>query len=279
MEDLRLSAVVLTRNEAAVIERCLRALQWADEIVVVDSGSTDRTVEICSAIPEVRVVQQPFAGFAAQRNAGIDAARGEWILMVDADEVVPPALAAEIAAVVRRPGGPDGYWIPRLNLCFGRPLRHGGHYPDLPGRLCRRSRGRYTGSVHETLEVAGSMGRLANHLVHHSFATIGDYLPKLDRYTTLEAEQLAAQGVRVGWGRVFLAPPALFVRTWMLRRGFHDGFAGYRMSALGAFYLFVRLLKTRERVRQTKRPGPSPDRGAPRTSREPGAGHGRNALT
>lgn len=246
MEGMNLTAVVLTHNEAARIRECLGHLSWVDEILVVDSGSNDGTIEICREWPKARVLQRRFDDFASQRNAGIAAAHGAWVLIVDADEEVTTALAQEIEAAI--PRGLDAYWIPRLNIIFGRTLRFGDCLGDGQVRLFRKSCGRYGGSIHETLVVEGSAARLRNPLLHHSYETVSEYIQKMIRYTSMEADQFVAAGRPFRWNRLLLEPWGRFLQAYVFRQGWRDGWVGFVYAALGSFYHFSKHLKHRERL-------------------------------
>lgn len=165
----RLSVVVVTRDEEERIRTCLESVAWADELIVVDAESQDKTAAIARELTD-HVLVRPWPGFALQKNFGLEQARGAWILSLDADETVSPALRDEIEAVVRRDGPCDGYAVPRRNIFWGRWVRHGGLYPDWQVRLFRRGRGRFSArAVHESVQVDGAVGRLAGHLEHRSY--------------------------------------------------------------------------------------------------------------
>ena len=246
MEGVSLTAVVLTYNEAHRIENCLCHLSWVDEILVIDSGSRDGTVEICRQWPNTRVVQRLFDTFASQRNAGIEAAQGVWILIVDADEEVPTSLTREIQECLQ--DELEAYWIPRLNVVFGKPIRFGECLRDGQVRLFRKGTAHYTGMIHETLAFAGRAGRLQSPLVHHSFENVSEWMHKMNRYTSDEVERFVAEGQRFHWAALLLGPWVRFVRFFVLRQGWRDGWVGFLYAALGSFYFFVKQLKFRERL-------------------------------
>ena len=239
-----LSAVLITRDEAQRLPRCLEALRWADEIIVFDAGSTDDTVEVARRMG-ARTLTHPFDDFAAQRNRAADAARSDWILMVDADEEVSPELRDEIRATLADGPLSDAFAIPRRNILLGAWLRHGGQWPDLQVRLYRRGAGRFTGAVHERLQVQGSVGRLRAPLVHHSTASIAEYMLKLRRYTALEAP--SGSGAAPGVMAFVVRPAVVFLRSYVWRRGFLDGYRGFMVSGLAGFYTFVTLARWHER--------------------------------
>ena len=244
-----LSVVIVTRNEEDRIRACLEAVAWADELIVVDAESEDKTASVARELTD-HVVVRPWPGFAAQKNYGIDLARGDWILSLDADEIVSPALRAEIERVVERDGPADGYAVSRRNIFWGRWLRHGGLYPDWQLRLFRRGRGRFgERAVHESVQVYGEVRRLTGHLEHRSYRDVSDFLARADRYATLAAEDLVARGRRVHAWDFVLRPLGRFVGMYVLERGFLDGFQGFLLAALYAYYVLIRCAKVWERTR------------------------------
>ncbi|MBI3967979.1 MAG: glycosyltransferase family 2 protein [Chloroflexi bacterium] len=234
------SAVVLTFNEAENIAACLRRLQWADECLVLDSGSTDDTVVIARAAG-ARVQVRLFDDYARQRNAALALARGAWVLFVDADERVTPALAAEIRRAIESECLCAGYWIPRQNVILGRVVRHGGWYPDEQLRLLRRDRAHYdeTKPVHEVVVLDGKSGHLSYHLIHHNYRRVRQLFAKQDRYATLEARELRRRGLRARPHNFVLQPLRQFRwRYWELA-AFRDGWRGLALSLLLAAYTVV----------------------------------------
>lgn len=242
----QLSVLVITRNEAHNIASCLQSVAWADEIVVVDAESDDETVAIARQFTP-RVFVRPWAGFAAARQFALNQCRGDWVLWLDADERVPDALRAEIRQTLARPDR-DAYEIPRLAWFLGRWIRHGGWYPGYVLRLFRRQMGRFNQAlVHEGVIVEGRTGRLRNHLLHYTDHTLQHYFNKFNHYTSLAAQQLAAQGVRFRLIDLLLRPPFMFCRMYLLRRGFLDGLQGFILAMLSACYVFVKYAKLWER--------------------------------
>jgi glycosyltransferase involved in cell wall biosynthesis len=245
----RLSVVVVTRNEEERIRACLEAAAWADELIVVDAESEDKTASIARELTD-HVIVRPWPGFAAQKNHGLEVARGAWILSLDADEIVSPALRADIERVVERDGPADGYAVPRRNIFWGRWVRHGGLYPDRQVRLFRRGRGRFSEhAVHESVQVDGVVARLAGHLEHRSYRDVSDFLARADRYSTLAAEDVIARGGRVRAWDFVLRPLGRFVGMYVLARGFLDGSRGFLLAALYAYYVLIRCAKVWERTR------------------------------
>jgi glycosyltransferase involved in cell wall biosynthesis len=245
----RLSVVVVTRDEEERIRTCLESVAWADELIVIDAESQDKTASIARELTD-HVVVRPWPGYAAQKNFGVGLARGAWILSLDADETVSPALREEIEAVVERDGPRDGYEVPRRNIVWGRWVRHGGLYPDWQVRLFRRGRGRFgERAVHESVLVDGDVGRLAGHLEHRSYRDVADFLARADRYSTLAAEDWIAQGRRVHVWDFVVRPLGRFVGMYVVGRGFLDGWRGFLLAALYAYYVLIRSAKVWERTR------------------------------
>jgi glycosyltransferase involved in cell wall biosynthesis len=249
MKEVRLSVVVVTRNEEERLRACLESVAWADEIVVVDAESEDKTVAIAQEFTD-RVVVRPWPGYAAQKNNALDLATGEWALSLDADEIVSPELAAEIRRVLASNGPADGYAVPRRNMFWERWVRHGGLYPDWQVRLFRRARGRFVArAVHESVSVEGRVERLAGHLEHHSYRDVSDFLARADRYATLAAEEAVAQGRRVGVADLVLRPLGRFLAMYVVRGGFLDGWRGFLLATLYAYYVLIRSAKIWERTK------------------------------
>jgi glycosyltransferase involved in cell wall biosynthesis len=239
---------VVTLDEEERLRGCLESVAWADEIVVVDAESSDKTVLIAREFTD-RVVVRPWAGFAAQKNFALDQASGDWILSLDADEQVTPELRTQIAGVLRADGPADGYRLPRQNIFWGRWVRHGRLYPDWQLRLFRRGRGRFADHVvHESVMVDGSVRRLSAPLRHASYRDLSDCLTRFDRYSTLAAEEWVRQGRRVRPWDLALRPLGRFLAMYVLARGFLDGWRGFVLAALYAHYVFVRSIKVWEKM-------------------------------
>jgi glycosyltransferase involved in cell wall biosynthesis len=246
---IRLSAILIVRNAAEVVRDCLESVRFADEIVVLDSGSTDDTVAICRQYTE-RVEVTDWPGFGPQKNRALDRARGTWVLSIDADERVPPALRAEIEAAMARDDGPDAYRMPRRSWYCGRWIRHSGWTPDYVVRLVRRGTARFTDSlVHESLAVRGPVGTLRTPLLHLTFRSAEEVLAKVNSYSTAGAEMLHARGRRAGLGTAIGRGFWAFVRTYFLRLGFLDGRQGFMLAfsnAEGTYYRYVKLMLRQE---------------------------------
>ena len=238
----RLSAIIITRNEAADIPDCLARVGFCDERIVVDCGSEDETVERAEAAG-ARVVQHAFEGFGPQKNFALSIATGDWVLSIDADERVTPALAAEIDTAIDA-GAADAYEMPRLTYFCGRPIRHSGWQPDYVARLFRRGRARFSDDlVHERLISAGKLGRLREPLIHHGFDSLEDALARVDRYSTAGAAMLVARGRRVWFVTGIVRGLFAFFRAYVLRLGFLDGREGFLVAVYGAENTFYRYMK------------------------------------
>ena len=251
----RLTAVIITRNEEANIERCLQSLSFADEIVIVDSHSEDRTVEIASRHNAV-ILTTDWIGFGPAKQKGVTAATGEWVLSIDADEEVSPGLAREIKAVTTDSEALDGYYIPRRTQFLGRWIGHCGWYPDYILRLFRRSAGRFDDAmVHEKVVVAGATGRLKSDLWHYSYPSLEAYFEKSNRYTSLGADEAYKAGKKSGWFHITIKPIASFLSHYLVRQGFRDGLEGFLISILSSGAVLVKYAKLRDRIRKEKQNG------------------------
>ena len=243
---LPLSLCVITRDAGAELASCLASVPFAAEIVIVDSGSRDDTLEIARRF-RARVIERPFAGFGAQKNAAVAAASHDWVLCLDADERLTPELARAIESTLAA-GAPAAaaFTMARRNRFLGRWLAHGEGYPDWSTRLFDRTRARWsTDPVHEHVLAEGPVTRLGGDLLHCSAESIDTYIAKQNRYTTLQAEAMHARGERAGAMRIVVSPLARFLRFYVLRLGFLDGAAGFAHIAIGAFASFLKYAKLR----------------------------------
>jgi glycosyltransferase involved in cell wall biosynthesis len=256
---------VLARDEEAIIERCLRALAWADErLLMLDASTTDRTEQLAQPLVD-RIVKRELTDFASQRNAALDLATGDWVLFVDADEEVSPDLAEEVRATVAQPQGRVGFWVPRHNIICGRWVRYAGWYPDYQLRLLRRGRARFDPRrlVHEVAILDGEGGRLLRPLVHHNYASLGEFRRKQARYAQLEARQLYQQGVRPRSRNFLLQPLREFRRRYVTLGGYREGLLGLGLSLLLAEANFKTYVELRRLWREGE-PRPVAEHGAPR---------------
>jgi glycosyltransferase involved in cell wall biosynthesis len=243
---MQISATIVTLNEERNVARAIRSLSFADEIVVVDSGSTDRTREIASGLG-AKVIEETWRGYAAQKNYAASCAAHEWILSIDADESVTDKLAQEIQEVKKNGPHADGYAFPRLAQYLGRWIRHSGWYPDRKVRLYHRARAHWVGDyVHESIRVNGTTGQLQGDLLHYTCDSLSQHLRTMDRYTTLAAEEIRARGGEVTWRRLALDPWWTFARTYFWQRGFLDGPEGLAIAWTAALYTFLKYAKARE---------------------------------
>ena len=252
-----LSVALITRNEAANLPRTLASVHWANEIVVVDSGSTDATLDIARDAG-AHVFEELWKGFAAQKNSAIAHATGDWILSLDADEEVSPELAREIQMLLAAEPAFSAWRIPRLNHFLGRPLRHGGYWPDPKLRLFRRGTAQFADRpVHEIMHAAGPVGRLKGHLIHHCYPTLSDYIEHMNRYSSIAAEALVASGrARASWlwlaWNALLNPAATFLYNYVFRLGFLDGRAGLLQHISHSFYIHWKFAKAWHMAQQKR---------------------------
>jgi glycosyltransferase involved in cell wall biosynthesis len=244
---VKLTVTVITRNEGAHIAATLESVAWADEIIVIDSHSTDDTVAL--ARPRAsRVEVRDWPGYSAQKNHAAAIASHDWILSIDADERVTPGLAAEIRALLEQQPASRGYRIPRVTFYLGRWIRSTDWYPDYQLRLYDRRAARWNGrAVHESVELADAPGRLRHELQHYAYRDISHHLDTIDRYSTLAAEQAFAEGRRASALGAYVHAKLAFLRNFVLRHGFTDGSVGLIVSTLNAYYVFLKLVKLRER--------------------------------
>jgi len=243
---MALSVIIITKNEAADIRACLESVAWADEVIVVDSGSIDDPVKICSELGAQMQVTPAWPGFGPQKNRALALATGEWVLSLDADERVPAELRAEIEAVMNDRGAADAYDIPRLSSYCGKFMRHSGWYPDYVTRLFRRERARFSDDlVHERLVVDELVVRLRSELLHYAFDGFEEVLRKMDQYSTAGAQRMHAQGRKATLSGAVLRGFWSFLRTYFLRLGVLDGREGFMLAlsnAEGTYYRYAKLI-------------------------------------
>jgi glycosyltransferase involved in cell wall biosynthesis len=246
-----LSVAIITRNAASELERCLASVAFAEEVVVVDSGSTDGTVEL-AARHGARVVRKEWLGFGAQKQFAVDAASHEWVLCLDADECLSPELRESIVAEIKAPRG-FVYAMPRCNRFLGRWLRHGEGYPDWNVRLFHRGHARWgSESVHEKIVTQSPVLRLRGDLLHDSAETLERYFDKQNRYTSLQAASLRAAGRRANALQLVLSPLLRFIKFYLLRLGFLDGVPGLVHVTIGCMNSFNKYAKLKALERASK---------------------------
>lgn len=251
----RLSIAIIAWNEEARLRACLESVTWADEIVVVDAESTDKTVPLAREFTD-KVYVHAWPGFAAQKNFALEHTTAEWVLSLDADERVTPELRARLEAIVKADGPADGYSIPRRNIFWGAWVRHGGLYPDYQLRLFRRGAGRFVDdAVHESVRVQGRVEKLAEPMLHHSYRDLEDFVRRSNRYSTLSAQDWVRRGRPARLGDLIMRPLGRFVSMYILQGGFLDGWRGFVLAVLYAEYVFLRMAKVWEASRARKPDG------------------------
>jgi len=239
----KISCILITRNESKNIRRCLESVSWTDEIVVVDSYSQDDTKKIASEFTD-RIYDLKWEGFGKAKEYAKNQATGEWILSVDADEVISESLRKEIQRTVESEAPLDGYLIPRRSNFLGRWIKHGGWYPDLVLRLFKRNKGSFTHRlVHEEVKVDGKVGCLRNDILHYTDPDFDHYLKKLNRYTTLDALQLHGEGRKARPSDLLFRPPVTWVKMYLFKKGFLDGMPGLILAISSAFHVFTKYVK------------------------------------
>ena len=240
------TVTVITFNEAANIQAALESVSWADEIIVVDSESTDDTVAIAKRFTD-RVIVRKWPGYVDQKNFAASQATCDWIFSLDADERVTPELASEIRALDQSGPPAAGYRVPRVTFHLGKWIRSTDWYPDYQLRFYDRRRAKFAGKyVHESVKADGPVVDLRGELQHYAYRDKAHHLETMERYTTLAAKQMFEEGRRASWIHLAVHPPAAFIRNYLLRGGFRDGKAGLIISAMNARYVRLKFAKLRE---------------------------------
>ena len=242
---MKITATIITLNEERNVARAIESLRCSDEILIVDSGSTDRTVELAEKLGS-RVLEAGWLGYAAQKNWAAEHATHDWILSLDADEALSEALEAEIWNLKK--GGPqfDAYTMPRLARYLGRWIYHSGWYPDRKVRLYRRDKATWVGDfVHESVQTKGRVGHLQSNILHFTCESLSEHVKTMDRYTTLAAQELVARKQPVSLERMLFHPLWTFLKSYFFQRGFEDGLEGLIIAYMAAFYTFLKYSKTR----------------------------------
>ena len=242
---MKISATIITFNEERNVARVIESLRCCDEVVVVDSGSSDRTVEIATKLG-ARVIETNWRGYAGQKNFAAERAENDWILSLDADESLSEALEADIWQLKKNGPRFEAYSMPRLAQYLGRWILHSGWYPDRKVRLYDRRRARWVGDfVHESVQVDGSIGHINSTVLHFTCDSLSEHLRTMDRYTTLAAEEIVARGRQVGWSDLLLDPAWTFTRSYVVKRGFLDGAEGLAIAWMAALCSFLKYAKAR----------------------------------
>ncbi|MBI5441039.1 MAG: glycosyltransferase family 2 protein [Deltaproteobacteria bacterium] len=238
-----LSATIVCRDEIEKIRGALESVRFCDEVIVVDSGSTDGTLEVCRELADV-VVERPWPGHVEQKNFAFSLARGEWLLSLDADERVTPELAAEIRALLAGSPAMDGYRVTRHVHYLGRWIDHSGWYPEPRIRLLRTGRGRWEGvNPHDEIRVDGPVGRLRGEIVHYTYDDMENHVRTLNRFSSILAAEHRKRGRRFSWFSLLVRPPLEFLKKYVLKRGFLDGAPGFYVASLSAVHVFLKIAK------------------------------------
>jgi len=242
-ETIPISVYIITYNNRRTIERCLKSLGWAEELVIVDSFSTDGTYEICKRYT-ARAYQREWKGHREQYQYAADLTTKDWIMFVDADEEVPPELVEEIRTELNgEKEGLDGFFIYRHTYYLGRWIRYGGWYPDGEIRLYRRNKGRWEGGLHAKVVVEGKVDPLKNQYLHYTYHDISDQIQTIDRYSKIAAEDLAQSGEKFSLFKLLFHPPFRFIKEYLFKSGFRDGLAGLIIIVSTMFYVFIKYAK------------------------------------
>jgi len=247
----KLTVIIITKNEADSIRACLESVAWADELIVVDSGSSDDTVDICKALGAQVHTTTDWPGFGIQKNRALSHATGEWVLSLDADERVPPKLRSEIESAIKFPQSYAAFCIPRLSSFCGRYMRHSGWYPDYVTRLFQRGEAKFSDDlVHERLIVNGTVGKLRQSLLHETFHDLDELLTKINQYSTAGAAMLNEKNKTASLKKAVGHAIWAFFRTYVLRAGFLDGREGFMLAvstAESTYYRYAKLMLLNKR--------------------------------
>ena len=249
------TVTIITLNESRHIAAAIDSAAWADEILIVDSGSTDDTVAVATD-KGVRVMSRPWPGYVDQKNYAASVATHDWVFSLDADERLTPALAAEVRAVIASEPAERAFRVPRVTFHLGRWIRTTDFYPDYQARLYDRRAARWQGKyVHESVVADGPIGQLKSELQHYSYRDLSDHLDRINRYSSLAAQQMYESGRRAGAADLLLHPPAAFLRNYLLRGGFADGIAGLTLSLINSYSVLLKFAKLWELQQSPPEPG------------------------
>jgi glycosyltransferase involved in cell wall biosynthesis len=251
----KISIYMITYNNERTVERALESITWADEIVVVDSFSNDKTVEICRRFTD-NVFQRKWSGHRDQYQHAADLTTHPWVLFVDADEEVPAELAEEIRKGVNGNGNHvDGFIVYRRTYYLGKWIRYGGWYPDYEIRLYRRDKGRWEGGLHAKVVVDGKVGSLKNQYLHYNYRDISDQIQTIDKYSRIAAEDMLEKGERFSLFKLLFHPPFRFIKEYLFKWGCRDGLPGLIIITSSMFYVFIKYAKLWELTRVKKENG------------------------
>jgi glycosyltransferase involved in cell wall biosynthesis len=245
MSELKISLCVITLNEAEHLEECLASAAWVDEMVVVDSGSTDATLEIAERFG-CRIIHQDFLGHVKQKDFAVKQASHDWVLCLDGDEILEEGAEEEIRKALSSPeaGNKAGYYLPRHTFYLGGWINHGGWWPEYRLRLFDRRKGAWTGvDPHDRVEVEGETGRLKKEMKHYNYRNISHHMEKINTYTSTMADRRYTAGERPSLFKLVCNPIGRFLRMYLLKRGFMDGRRGFVLAFIGAFYVFLKYAK------------------------------------
>jgi glycosyltransferase involved in cell wall biosynthesis len=232
-----ISAIVLTKNEAHNLERCLKSLDWCDEVIVIDDNSTDNTVDVAKR-HSAKIIRHQLIDFASQRNFGLEQAKNDWVLYVDTDEIVTDALRDEIVSAIKH----DliaGYALQRMDSMWGRQLRYGETGDIRLLRLAKKGAGEWVGKVHEKWEIKGEIATLREPLKHYPHPTISEFISEINTYSSLRAEELQEQGIKAGAFTIIFYPKAKFFANYFVKLGFLDGMPGLVSALLMSLHSFL----------------------------------------
>ena len=247
----KITSIIPTFNSEKIIRRCLESVKWADEILIVDSYSTDKTLDICKEYG-ARIIQHEYINSALQKNWAIPKASYDWIFLLDTDEELESGFVEEVHAVLNSPSDAiDGYWCARKNLVYGKWVKTCGYYPDYLVRLFRKKCRYIEREVHAHIDVSpGRTGELKHHIIHHDFTDLNKYLTKFPRYMRYELDQLIKEGRKFRLREVTLRPLYMFCWSYFYKQGFRDGIRGLLLSLLHAYYNFAMYMKLWEYERE-----------------------------
>jgi glycosyltransferase involved in cell wall biosynthesis len=242
---MKITATIITLNEERNIARAIESLRCCDEILILDSGSTDRTVELAQNLG-ARVIEAGWRGYSGQKNWAAEQASHDWIFSLDADEALSEALEAEIWTLKKTGPRFDGYTMPRMARYLGKWILHSGWYPDRKIRLYDRGKALWVGDfVHESVQVNGRVGELKNAILHFTCESLSEHVKTMERYTTLAAQEIAGRKIPVPYWRIVVEPPWTFLRSFVFQLGFLDGREGLTIAYMAAFYTFLKYAKAR----------------------------------
>lgn len=251
----KISAVVITKNNEKTIKQCLDSIKHLDEVIIVDNGSSDQTLHIAKKIHNVRIFSQDWLGYAGQKNFGISKAKNKWVLSLDSDECLPESLFQEIQGL--NFSLYDGFYLPRLTYFLDQPIWHCGWYPDHQIRLFKKTKMKFSSdAVHEKVAPVGQIGKLKNHLLHHSYQTTGEYFERLNHYTTLEASLDKYKKIKPPlktYLKLLTKPVYRFFKMYLWQKGFLDGLTGLKLCIFSSYYDFIVFAKVYYRVKHEKR--------------------------